>query len=192
MGTGTGAAAWLLTNYLLLPTSWAQYETIYCAAAPAARFWIGGGPFLIGTFRAALPRKTPTASGFLADLPYLMLGSVLHHLDRRVCAVVLLLSGMGVCLANERKRLHWWRPEVSLAGLVPSRDFAAKPKVRAEVSLSPGKTVSGWLLKIAPALFVMLLATGLAVITNALLAATGEISKSWWDHDHLLEHTTWS
>jgi hypothetical protein len=181
LGLGTGAAAWLLTNQLLLPTSWAQYVTV-------------GPPLLLAGFLMSGAIFVGLSSGALQDedREWLSRGTAYVMLFCTawvaVCAVVLLLPGWAFAWGREAKAAlvaaggitGWFSSFAGFKG--DQKKPGAAPSV-------PHAAV-GVLLKIAPALFIMLLATGLAVVTNALLATTGKIPKEWWNHDYLLERTT--
>jgi len=183
LGSGTGAAAWVLTNYLFVTTTWAQYVTI---GPPMLLLGFGiAGALFVGLSSTALqdPDREWLAR---ASAKLLLVCSVWIA----TCAVVLLIptlafgwhtwaqglmGGIGVITA--------WAS--SFAGYKGSKTPPGQAETRPKTSLS------GLVLKVAPGLFIALLAVGLAILTNLLLSANGAIPKAWWDHNGLLTHTTW-
>lgn len=182
MGIGTGTAAWYLTNYLLVPTSWAVYVTI---ALPLLLMgFSGAGALFIGLSSTAL--EDEDREWLSRGAAYVMLVCFIWV---AACAVVLLVPRWIFALYS------WAQGAVVAAGgiaawlsaLVGHRGEETKSHSGGEARPSP----LGWVAKVAPPVFLLLLATGLSMLTNAILSATGSLDKAWWDHDYLLEHTRW-
>jgi hypothetical protein len=169
MAVGTGVATWVTTNYLLWSpspqsaTSWAEYVTI-------------GPPTILFGFCLGAVLFTGLSSTFLKDEDR-------EWMSRAVAGVLLFVVAWtaicGVVLVLPRWALGWrtWG-HGALAGagalaawLSTSRGTFvanANPAVARPEARAP---FLSWAAKLAPPLFVVLLAGGLSVLTNVALVA---------------------
>jgi hypothetical protein len=183
LGIGTGAAAWLLTNHLLVETTWPQFVTI---GPPLLLLGFGiAGALFVGLSSAALEDE---------DREWLSRGAA--NLLRFCviwiagCALVLIVPEWAFGWNN------WGKSALATMGAIAAgassfAGFKGAYTGPGQTDSRPKTSLGGLVLKIAPALFIALLAVGLAIATNALLAVGGTVPKIWWSHTDLLTHTTW-
>jgi hypothetical protein len=186
LGIGTGLAAWYLTNYLLPALTWAAYVTVAL-------------PLLLSGFELAGALFVGLSSHVLEDedREWLSRGAayvlLICALWTGCCAVVLLIPGWAYGFMGQ----HPWGKGILpaaggitawLSALVGNKGDNTKSGQAAKPAPNTMLTLAG---KVAPPLFLMVLAIGLSTLTNFLLAASGSLPKDPWDNDYLLEHTFW-
>ncbi len=182
MGLITGLAAWLLTDYLLL-SSWAVYTTT-------------GPPLLLLGFSTAGAVFIGLSSRALQDedREWLSRGAayvtLLCGIWLAACAVVLIFPSWALSWPT------WGKSMLATLGgaaawLSSFTGYRGENTKAAETDPPATKALSAWILKLAPPMFIVLLATGLAILTNALLSATTALPTVWWQHGHVLENTQW-
>jgi hypothetical protein len=177
------AAAWVITN-IELP-GWAYYVTI---APPLLLLAFDlGGTIFVGLTSTVLEDDDrewmARASAWNQMLSFSWLG---------ICALVLLAPAWA---------FHWraWGKEllaaIGAASAWLSRQSGAKVPGKEP---GPGTKVYGYLVKLAPAIFLVTFGIGLSILTNWLLFSTGMLLPpasggvaSWRDHQFVLEHTPW-
>jgi hypothetical protein len=194
MSACTGITVWVVTNYVLPPTTWAQYVTI----AP---------PLLVMAFDLGAAIFVGLSSRILDDddREWRARASAWTQLFCAawvaVCGLVLLAPGWA---------FHWqtWGQALlgaagGLSGWAASRGGSAEKPSAAGGASPPGLgLLKKYALKLAPAAFVVTFVVGVAVLTNLILFGTGSlfdqiadkgrhIRVMWWDQDNLLEHTSW-
>ncbi len=186
LGVGTGLAAWYLTNYLLVPLSWAAYVTI---ALPLLLSGFGlAGAVFVGLSSHVL--EDEDREWMSRGAAYVMLVCALWTGS---CALVLLFPGWAYRFMG----LHpWGKGILPAAGGISAWVSAlignkGEDKKSGQENAPKPNPMIGFATKLAPPLFLMVLAVGLSTLTNFLLAATGTLPKDPWDNDYLLEHTFW-
>jgi len=182
-----GAAAWVITNIVSPATTWALYVTIAPPLLLLA-FDLGGTVF-VGLSSTVLEDDDrewmARASAWMQLLSFSWLVA---------CALVLLAPQWA---------FHWraWGKEllaaVAAASAWLSRLGGSKAPSGGKEP-GPGAKVYGYLLDLAPAIFLVTFGVGLSIFTNWLLYRTGMLLPpnpggvaSWWDHKYVLEHTPW-
>lgn len=181
MGLGTGVSAWLLSHELE-PVDWSLYVTF-------------GPPLLLSGFGIAGALFIGLSSTLLKDDDREWLARAAGRMALFcliwivACAMVLILPGVAFGWNI------WGKSVLAGAGAIAAwssswAGFRSKSKRRDEVA-APPSSVSGIILKIAPPVFIALLALGLAILTNWLMYATGSVSTIWWRHEDFLIHTPW-
>ena len=177
--------AWLITN-IVLP-GWAFYVTIVPPLLLLA-FDLGGTIF-IGLSSTVLEDDDrewlARASAWVQILAISWLIA---------CALVLLAPGWA---------FHWkaWGKEL-LAAIAVASAWLSRLSGSATSSggnaPSLGRKVFAYLVKLAPAIFLVTFVVGLSIFTNWLLYSTGMLLPpapggvaSWSDHQFVLEHTSW-
>ncbi len=185
VATCMDAMAWVLTN-IVLP-GWAFYVTIVPPLMLLA-FDLGGTLF-VGLSSTVLEDDDrewlARASAWVQILAFSWLIA---------CALVLLVPGWA---------LHWraWGKELLGAVAVAS---AWLSRLSGAVSPpggkhpGPGRKAFAYLVKLAPAIFLVSFCVGLSIFTNLLLYFSGMLRPpaagwvaSWTDHRFVLEHTPW-
>jgi Patatin-like phospholipase len=180
MSVCAGLSIWAVTNDILPLTTWAQYVTI----AP---------PLLVVAFDLGGAMYVGLSSRILLDDD--------REWMARASAWTLLFSAawLGGCvlvLLAPQWAFHWqiWGQSLmgaagGLSGWLASRGASAEKGSR------------NYLLKLAPAAFVVTFIVGLTVLTNLIFSAAGVVWDNergkqspvmWWDHDGLLNHTNWA
>jgi len=182
-----GAMAWALTNLILPRTSWAGYVTI---ALPLLLLALDlGGTIFVGLSSTVLEDD---------DREWMARASAWSHMLSFswlvACALVLLAPGWA---------FHWkvWGKGLLAALTVGSAwlsrlsGFAATATGKAP---GPGRKIFAYLVKLAPAVFLITFGVGLSIFTNWLLYSTGMllppapgVVATWRDHEFVLEHTPW-
>ena len=177
--------AWVITN-IVLP-GWAFYVTIVPPLLLLA-FDLGGTIF-IGLSSTVLEDDDrewlARASAWVQILAFSWLIA---------CALVLLAPGWA---------LHWrtWSKEllaaVAVASAWLSRLSGSEAPSGGKAS-GLGRKVFAYLVKLAPAIFLVTFIVGLSILTDWLLYSTGMLlpsakggAASWSDHEFVLEHTSW-
>lgn len=188
MAAGTGAATWAATNFVLWSPdphkspSWAEYVTI-------------GPPTILLGFCLATVLFTGLSSTFLKDEDR-------EWMSRAVAGVLLFaVAWTGVCgvvLVLPKWALAWrtWG-HAALAGaaalsawLSTSRgSFVANANPAAAPSALPAPILS-WAGRLAPPLFIALLAGGLSALTNVLLVGAHTLTGTTLAGPHA-EHVGW-
>jgi len=182
-----GAAAWVITNVVLPLTTWALYVTI---APPLLLLAFDlGGTIFVGLSSTVLEDDDrewmARASAWIQLLSFSWLVA---------CALVLLAPQWA---------FHWsaWGKEllaaVGAASAWLSRLGGSKAPSGGKAP-GPGTKVNGYLLNLAPAIFLVTFGVGLSIFTNWLLYSTGMLLPpapggiaNWRDHQFVLEHTPW-
>ncbi len=185
LALGTGTAAWFLTNHFFEDTTWSQYVTI-------------GPPLIIFGFGIAGALFVGLSSTVLLDEDR----EWLARAAARICLFcVVWMINCGVVLLIPKFAFAWpiWgKSALAAAGTVcawasAAAGFKGSKTPAGDGESRPKSMLSGMVLKFAPTLCIALMAIGLAVLTNWVLAATGAVpmAKAWWDHDDLLIHSGW-
>jgi Patatin-like phospholipase len=190
MSVSTGIMAWLVTNKLLPPTSWAEYVTIAPPLLVLA-FDLGGALFM-GLASNVLEDEDrewlARASAWTQLFCVCWLGA---------CGLVLLAPGWAF------QWRVWAQSAFTAAGAISGwlSTQGSAPKASAKEKPGAGSTMSKYVLKLAPVVFVLTLVVGLSALTNFLLYQSGALFSTatdkgwkpvdWWAHDMLLEHTPW-
>jgi hypothetical protein len=198
----TGGAAWWLTNKLFPLTTWAQYVVV---APPLLLIALDLGTWVfVGVSSRALHDE---------DREWLARSSAWVEL---FCAGWAMMSALVLLLPGYAFQWKAWGNGLlgaigGLSGWFSSRAEASVGKKPAGLS----GQATGFLIKLAPLVFLIVLMVGLAVVTNAILVGVGAVfpsitwlpsspdqyspgvyptastEVSWTDHDALLEHTYW-
>ncbi|HVA62887.1 MAG TPA: patatin-like phospholipase family protein [Terriglobales bacterium] len=173
LGAGTGMALWLLHQQLLVRLSWPGFVTL----APA---WLWFGFSLAGALFVGCANRT------------------LRTLDRewaaRAAACLLLLSALWI-VANAAVLLaptwieglgRWLAAALAgIAGL--SGWLSAFGDFRGlATAADASKRAHDLLVRLAAVVFLALLAVGLALLTDGLLAASGFVAAPWNQHARVL------
>ena len=203
MSVCTGVTIWVVTNYILEPTTWAQYVTIAPPLLVIA-FDLGGAMFVGLSSRVLQDDDREWMARASAWTLLFCVSWVV------VCGLVLVAPGWA---------FQWqtWGQYLlgaagGLSGWAASRGGSSE-KASESGAASPLQLPRKYLLKLAPAAFVVTFVIGLTVLTNLILFATGAVfdrvpngyplsqlsacSASsglpvmWWDHCNFLEHTSW-
>ncbi len=182
LGIGTGAAAWVVSDFLAT-TTWTQYVTF-------------GPPLLLLSFAVSGALFTGLSSRALED-------DDREWLSRAGAKLLLFclfwISACLLVLIAPNWAFHWavWGKSLlagvgaaaawssSLAGFRGSKTGPGQSATRPKTSLS------GMVLKIAPMVFMILLAVGLAMTTNELVTKLSASSTDWSEHELLVTHTSW-
>ena len=182
-----GAMAWALTNLILPRISWAYYVTIALPLLLLA-FDLGGTIF-VGLSSTVLEDD---------DREWMARASAWSHMLSFswlvACALVLLAPGWA---------FHWkaWGKGL-LAALTVASAWLSRLSGSAATSTGkapgPGRKIFAYLVKLAPAVFLVTFGVGLSIFTNWLLYSTGMllppapgVVATWRDHEFVLEHTPW-
>jgi hypothetical protein len=188
-----GAAEWVITTKVAPDTSWPTYVTVV--------------PPLIGVaFYAALAMFAGLSSGILEDKD-------LEWMSRASAGVLLICAGwLGGCLVVLIAP-RWvftfksWAPGV-VAAVGGASGWLSSRGSRSGAAAKGGPGMLGIAMKFAPAAFILALAIGLAIGTNALLHGLGATVVArcthpqyallktpaaipWTDHEVFLEHSRW-
>jgi len=182
-----GAAAWALTNLILPRVSWPYYVTIALPLLLLA-FDLGGTIF-VGLSSTVLEDDDREWMGRASAWSHMLSFSWLV-----ACALVLLAPGWA---------FHWkdWSKGL-LAAITVASAWLSRLSGSAATSTgkapSPGRKIFAYLVKLAPAVFLVTFGVGLSIFTNWLLYATGMLLPpapggvvTWRDHEFVLEHTPW-
>jgi len=191
MAAGTGGAAWVLSNKILwnpdpaYAISWATYVTVAL-------------PLLLLGFSLGSAIYAGLSSRALQDNDREWMSRSSAHILRfsaawlGACALVLILPRYAFTWHT------WVKSAVAAAGAVSAwaSAFGGSP---AKAGSSEKDAKGGWMLplaaRLAPPVFIGLLAVGIAVLTNILLSACAPLfgkpaaAVAWWDHNLLLEQT---
>ena len=183
MAAGAGFAAWFFTNFLFEGTSWAGYVTIgpslvIIGFGLSTILFVGlSSTFLKDEDREWMSRAS---AGFL-------MATVIWA---AVCFAVLLLPTLLF------QWNHWMHGAFAATGVVSA--WAASLNLTSQPATRNSKVVLTELVaRVAPAVFLLLLAAGLSVLTNFILSQIPGVSHvnggqvQWWDHKGILERTTW-
>jgi hypothetical protein len=205
MAAGTGAASWVTTNFLLwspdlnAAMSWAEYLTV----APPG-ILLG---FVLGTVLFV-----GLSSRFLSDEDREWMSSCVAGM-LMFCAAWALICGM--VLVAPKWAVEWETWMASLAAAVGAAGawlvafgeaILARIAPRDPAKPGPIFTASALIVAAAPAVFIVALAIGLAIVTNILLASAhllpaigslpamdvlslGGARVPWHDHEEVLERT---
>ncbi len=176
------AMAWLLTNVTL--PGWSYYVTIVPPLMLLAFDF--GGTIFIGLSSTVLQDDDrewlARASAWVEIVAFSWLIA---------CALVLLVPGWA---------LHWraWGKELLGAIAVASAWLSRLSGSSTGKESGPSRKVLAYLVKLAPAIFLVTFAVGLSIFTNWLLYSSGMLLApapggvaSWSDHQFVLEHTPW-
>ena len=181
LGIGTGAGAWLVTNLVVTDLTWSEYVTV---GPPLLLFAFGlAGSLFVGLTSMALQDEdrewlARAAANVLLFCVVWLAG----------CTVVLLAPGWAFTWAA------WGKSALAAVGTVSAFVSSFGGYFGSETtagSKAPGSGKGMIVMKVAPIVFVTLLAVGLAILTNTLLAATAALPQAWWDHERLLTHSQW-
>ena len=192
MSVCTGVTVWFVTNYVLPPTTWAQYVTI---APPLLVIAFGlGGAMFVGLSSRILQDD---------DREWMARASAWAQLFSAAW-----VAGCGLVLLAPGWAFQWqtWGQSLlgaagGLSGWAASRGSSAQ-KPPASGGLSIPSLLQKYLANLAPPAFVVTFVVGLTVLTNLILFGTGSVFEQidqarhvrvmWWDHNNLLEHTGWA
>ena len=191
MSACTGISVWVVTNFVLPPTTWSQYVTIAPPLLVLA-FDLGGAMF-VGLSSRILGDDDREWMARASAWTQLFCAAWLG-----VCGLVLLAPGWA---------FQWpsWGQYLlgaggGLSGWMASRAGKSEEKNGEKGGGLLSKIPRKYLLKVAPAAFVVIFAIGLSVLTNLILFSAkqsvdnerGKITfVAWWDHDSFAEHTNW-
>ncbi len=181
LGVGTGIGAWLVTDLVVTDLTWSQYVTV---GPPLLLFAFGlSGSLFIGLTSMAL--QDEDREWLARAAAHLLLFCAVWLAG---CAVVLLAPGWAFTWAV------WGKSALAAVGTVSAfiSSFGGYFGSETTSGSKPPKSAKAMIaMKVAPALFVTLLAVGLAILTNLLLATTAKLPRDWWDHEQLLTHSWW-
>jgi len=182
LGVGTGAAAWVVVRYLAR-MEWTEYVT-----------W--GPPLLLLAFTVSGALFVGLSSRALEDDDREWLARAAAKLLlfcffwTAACALVLIAPGIAFGWNN------WGKSALAAIGTVSAwssslAGFKGTNNGPGQAESEPKTTLSSVVLKVAPAVFMILLAVGLAMATNLLISQWSGYRTTWWAHEHLVTHTGW-
>src|SRR6266700_3521813 len=181
-GFSTASFAWLLVDKLYLHIDWAPYVTF----AP---------PLLLLAFALPLILFVGMTSKILEDEDREWLSRagawlLLFILGwAGMCSLVLLAPGLLFKLPA------WGRSAFAAAGgaggvITALGGFSPKSKSHPQNSKAEtNSTLTGLIMPIAAAVFVVIFLAGLAILTNWQLSLAGLVPGGWTDHHHFVENT---
>ena len=182
LGIGTGAAAWVVSNFLASAT-WTEYVTF-------------GPPLLLQSFAISGAVFTGLSSRALED-------DDREWLSRAAAKLLLFcffwISACFLVLIAPSWAFHWAVWGESLLGGVAAAaawssslaGFRGSKTGPGQAASRPKTTLTGLVLEIAPMVFMILLAVGLAMATNELVAKLSTTPADWTQHELLVTHTSW-
>ncbi len=182
LGVGTGAAAWVLADFLAAAT-WTQYVT-FGPPLLLIGFSTSGAVFIGLSSRSLNDDDREWLSRAAAKLMLFCFFWVAG------CALVLIVPAWAFTWPV------WGKGALAAAGSAAAwsssaAGFFGSKTSPGQAGTKPKSSLSGLVLKVAPAIFVVLLTIGLAMATNSLIASLSGNPLIWWDHEKLVNHTSW-